>query len=170
FGDGLARGVMGSYYLRPDAHLGLKYFRSDEISDVFDDYRAHSDLLAITVKEFISNSFYMEGGFGVRKKYVHRKNRDLIIEDSTYWVKHTSDYSRTDAGFLIGIGNQWQWSRFTIGCEWIGAYIPASPTRVNGNKEEIREDGSRRNLSLDRSDRNTETSVRLLNFHLGMVF
>ncbi len=112
-------GLTGGYYFNPNSILELELFSSEDDSrdDVNNDYkysnvnfRQTTDAVSANWKYFTGNSFYIRPGiFYVDYQY---KTEGYIFGNS--------DISRKDLGVSFGIGNQWQWENFTIGCEWIG--------------------------------------------------
>lgn len=71
----------------------------------------------------------------------------------------------------LAIGNKWQWSNFTLGCDWIGVMVPIAQI---SKKDDLTDDGS-----LSRSDQNHKdtanelakvTNLQFLRFYLGVAF
>ena len=57
---------------------------------------------------FVGNSFYSRAGLHYRA--VKRQNESLRTAEENY----------RDIHLRVSIGNQWQWSNFTLGVDWIG--------------------------------------------------
>ena len=93
-----------SYFLSKDQNIGIKYIEYDSPKVYEDTYRG--EVLEIFYKKFNGNSFYV-------KPLVFYRNMDIDEKEGT-------DYVFSDFGVGISIGNQWQWSNFTIGCDWVG--------------------------------------------------
>lgn len=169
---GINRGLMAGYSLRPNSQILLKYELGNELDGLFGNYKAQSEFVAVTEREFFGNSFYLEGGLAGHKKNVQRSNpwdQAPLNVNGPYVVKTESEYERRDFGMVFGLGNQWQWSHFTLGCEWVGIYIPFSSSKTQGYKVETLSDGSSKRWDIARNDVNS-SDLRLLNLHFGFSF
>lgn len=95
--------VMLSKFLTSSDLLGLKagYLKDSESSS--DAYQMN---LSLQYKRFFSNSFYLAPEVFYLKREVERE----YSRDSKY----------RGLGASLRLGNQWQWEKLTIGCDWIG--------------------------------------------------
>jgi hypothetical protein len=86
------------------------------------DFRADgsSSIVGARYKRFVTNSFYWHGGF------TFRQTKASLYAVETYGSKATevAALDNSDIGGSFAIGNQWQWSTFNLGCDWIGLYLP----------------------------------------------
>ena len=75
------------------------------------------------LKQFFGNSFHMD--VGVEKKAYRSLYRVVGDTDN----RHV-DYSVTATGPTFAIGHQWQWSYFTLGCDWLRVFKPTKYERT----------------------------------------
>ncbi len=77
---------------------------------------------AVRYKSFLGNSFYWRVGPGLRQYQIKDRLGSIFSDreelDSTGTV--------LSFGADVGIGNQWQFETFTLGCDWVGYYFPVS--------------------------------------------
>lgn len=99
-------GVSVSKYINADNLIGLKAFQGKKGGEgTFFDNPESQTVFALNYKHFFGNTFYLSSGL--------------------YYLNYTEEhYSSnlhlTDIGAEIRIGNQWQWSHFSIGVDWLG--------------------------------------------------
>lgn len=70
------------------------------------------------------------------------------------------------------VGNQWQWSNFTIGCDWLGVMVPVAVLKIDdrfGNTTGI-SDSSRKSLDDAWMTLGKTTSVMLTRLYVGASF
>jgi hypothetical protein len=105
------------YFITPDSLVGINYSTgSMEHNDaVFD-----STLLELTYKRFFTNSIYMDAGIANEVVDVRYK----VIDTANSFARVESKASLKRSGFVLHIGNQWQFSNFTFGCDWLGHHLP----------------------------------------------
>jgi hypothetical protein len=73
--------------------------------------------ISLGYKRFVGNSFYFAANIYYRKHDIALK---LDGEDDLFAENSVSTYSFEDLGGGFRIGNQWQWSNFTLGVDWLG--------------------------------------------------
>lgn len=115
-------------------------------------------------KHFTGNSFYFKTGVDYRHvKYRYEGNWPFSSND---------DYNFEGDGFVgtFVIGNQWQWSNFTLGCDWVGITVPLSHNIQNKSIES----GSSTYAQNDMNDRQDQylnkIQIQGLRLYLGATF
>lgn len=136
-------------------------------------------LLSTRAKWFFGNSFYGVGGVGYRQ--VTMRDTRSQYDNNTYLAKSHLIYQNTAITAEGGIGNQWQFSGFTLGCDWVGLSIPtvylsedrdSTLTDSRGltpAQEELiaeKEDDTHKGLA----ESATGVTLQLLRFYLGWSF
>ena len=107
------------------------------------------------IKHFTSNSFYLKGEVYYRNQdHINKTGSKVKPGTVSEWMVTYKDTARIeDIGLGFRIGNQWQWDRFTLGCDWAGINRSISTISKRGN--------------LDSEDLN---AINLLNFYIGASF
>lgn len=105
-------GFSVGYFATPNVRLEANYTKGE--IDFFDEMS--SKLYAAKVKYFIGNSFYVNVGAAYRQL-------DLTINE---WLFSDRRLARSihHVGGEASFGNSWQFSSFTIGCDWAGYFLP----------------------------------------------
>jgi hypothetical protein len=65
------------------------------------------------LKEFFGNSFYLRGGV-VATRFQYNGDLNFIFRTPG------PQFSGQMLSAKVSVGNQWQWQRFNLGCDWIG--------------------------------------------------
>jgi hypothetical protein len=113
--------------------------------------------LSLGSKLFLSNSFYVEGtGF---YRIVARK-ADQFANDI--------EFSSQAVGMEFLIGNQWQWNRFTLGCDWIGVHVPLSVFGEKSRGTDSSEYFQRKSTEFESFSK--RVSLILAGFYIGFSF
>ncbi len=116
--------------------------------------------ISVNYKKFFSNSFY--GLFGL--EYSEIRSRfdagGFLGLGETYSIR---DISRT--ALDLRAGNQWQWSHFTMGVDWIGLLIPIHTSKTEQNTQLYRNEKLLKHL-----DQLEEFDFSLFRFYLGVNF
>ncbi len=112
-------GLGVGYYFSPDLVAELSYVAG---STEFLDLEVTTSLIEARAKYFIGNSFYAIGGLGQRTIGF---TADLDAS-SVGGAKKKVSVDTSSTGLSLGIGNHWQWSGFTLGCQWLGYFMPLS--------------------------------------------
>lgn len=86
---------------------------------------ADTRALSASLKKFVGNSFYLRGGAEYRQVKYRQHDEDWLILSSTS-TRNKSDLSFDGnmTSVTFSIGNQWQFSGFTIGADWAGVTMP----------------------------------------------
>lgn len=177
-------GLNAGYYLNPDLiiQLELSSGQSDlAVKSSSDTSSISSDITAKTVgvnaKYFTGNSFYFKGGLAYRQ--IGLKNLNYTSGVSTLSSSSASQtkISISDMGSVdsaaaeLSIGNQWQWSTFTIGCDWLGVMVPLAVVKID---DRITTSGmssaDRKSLQDAWTTLGKATSVQIGRFYLGASF
>lgn len=91
---------------------------------VFDSNRVTEKSLGVSLKKFAGNSFYVSGGLDARRvQYEQTKETWLIFSTDQ---KSTMSFEGNLLSANLALGNQWQFTGFTLGCDWIGVSLPLS--------------------------------------------
>lgn len=121
-----------------------------------------SSLAEVRWKQFFGNSFYMNLGAGYRTITFKATLEPITGNDDI-----SSQFDVNSFGASIGIGNRWQWDNFTIGCDWIGYFVPFSSSGDSdvGNEADPVDKADLED-SVDRIGKSA--SSQLLRFYLGV--
>jgi len=133
-------GLNAGYYLNPDlilqleissgqTGLDIKSSRSGSIA-----YDIQAKTAGVNAKYFTGNSFYFKGGLAYRqiglKNLNYTPNSSSLIDTKV----SASDVGTVDSlAAEFSLGNQWQWSAFTIGCDWIGVMVPLAVVKIDNS-------------------------------------
>jgi len=154
-------GIRTGYFITPDSLLAVNYSSGKLTTD---DSDFEFSLIELIYKRFFTNSFYMDAGIAREKVLVDYEV--VSSTNSSLHVKSQADIQRN--GLVIHMGNQWQWSRFTIGCDWIGHHLPLvkeEAFKSNGNVAASEEDRKKKNI------KNTvRSTLQLARIYLGISF
>lgn len=104
------QGVVVGYYLKPDFILEGAYDRFAYNSTTVD---VEITNIQARSKKFWGNSFYTSHGLGYRTAKLDVK---VLGESASATI--------SSLGLDLGIGNRWQWDRFSIGIDWYDLFIP----------------------------------------------
>lgn len=156
------QGLIASYYLNSDSLIQLEYTTSNYDTNYIDTTHSSFNAFGIHYKKFISNSFYFNTG--VDQRYIKYK----IDKSSYYYEKNYNLEGNTFTADFI-IGNQWQWSNFTLGCDWVGVVAPIKSSYSGTLTGEI----TKLDFEEYNSDKNRffkDPSLIVTRFYLGASF
>ena len=160
--DAGSQGLVAGFYLTPDLVLFAEVMKNSYTSIYNSSVSGAEDRNGVSygahVKYFLGNSFYLRGGLDQR--------------NSHYAYSDTGGSSGFDAQSLaanFSIGNQWQWSVFTLGCDWIGLERPISTTYTGDYVNGTNQFQAQSNYN-DRKSAVTGNQLNLLRFYLGVSF
>ncbi len=85
-----------------------------------------STLTELRLKHWFGNSFYVNGGAGLRSI-----TGEATLEPLTGTDDIKSSVKASSFGASLSIGNRWQWEYFSIGCDWVGTFQPLSTTEAS---------------------------------------
>ena len=158
-------GAEVGYYLTPNRVLEADFLQS---SFAFLGTESKINLATARFKWFLNNSFYLQFGAGIRQMEA--------IDDSSYFStafnleSYSSKFSAVHGIAEVGLGNRWQFSSFTIGCDWVGYVVPlaklSSSESFSGAVSDDQKTKDRSNFEKEAGAGN----LLLLRLHLGMSF
>lgn len=177
-------GIRGMMYITPKLAIDATYSRA---SFALFGYESTYDLASTHAKWFFGNSFYLTGGAGIsrfaasstRTTFTTVGGNEDSDSDSFVAVEETESYDNTSLVAELGIGNHWQFSSFTLGCDWAGAVVPIATLSETSDPEESEstetasEDADDLDASDDSSDMKasaTSTKLNFVRFYLGWAF
>lgn len=154
----LTQGGSFGYFINPDLIISLEVVSGNSPIILFDinSYRSVKyNSVGIHAKNFVGRSFYFKGGVDV-----NRFTEDFVGFNIAN--RHGFDSDSTSAS--IAIGNQWQFSHFTLGCDWVGATLPLTS---NIKSEYASDNYEKASLEDDKTRYLKSTGLQLLRFYLG---
>lgn len=154
----LTQGLSFGYFINPDLIISVEAVSGQSPLILFDivSYRSVKyNSVGVHFKKFIGRTFYFKAGADV-----NRFTEDYVGYPSTNTYGFDSDSVSTS----IVIGNQWQISNFTIGCDWVGATLPISS---NIKSEYASTTYNKTDLESDKSRYLKNTGLQLVRFYLG---
>jgi hypothetical protein len=111
FGLGTGEEFGFGRYIDPDHQLSLRLGRGEDRGNDSDDYDEKQVVAALQYKSFQgNNSFYVSPGLYYLNYHATKK-----VDEVSGPTEHFNT-----VGFDVRIGNQWQWSHWTIGIDWLG--------------------------------------------------
>jgi hypothetical protein len=137
----LSYGAGGSYNISSNLSLGVQYLTgqktihessTDETSTINKDAKLVGSAAYLSGRYFFGNSFNLLMGLGLRAATI-----DYSAEEPSTQLAIKGKVDIKSVVLPIFIGNRWTFkSGFTVGCDWIGAFIPLTGTAkasVEGN-------------------------------------
>ena len=158
-----SNGLNVGYFLNRNTILQLEYA---EGKMGFTDFDIKARTIGANAKYFFGNSFYGKGGVAYRSVGVYN------LECVSCKAGSRIDLGSADSvGAEVAIGNQWQWEYFTLGCDWLGAMVPFSTTKVANNAKAAGvSDDTNKEIDDIWNRIGKTTSIQLLRFYLGASF
>lgn len=154
-------GFRGGYFISPDLTAELSYASGGA---TLGDFEAKKTVIEAKAKYFLGNSFYIDGGLAQESWAV-----TYPVMDAGGSTSSNLSGSVSNTGLVFHIGNQWQWSGFTLGCDWLGYFASLSSSASF--------DGS---TTVDEADKKKEEddvkstmgggSAHVTRFYLGWSF
>jgi hypothetical protein len=164
-------GARAAFILNPRYTLELGYLQSDFH---FFSLEYHTHLASSRLKMFLGNTFYVLAGLGYAS--INAAN-SYYVSSSSAGSSRVTDVSY-ETNLLIGevaLGNQWQWSNFTLGCDWVGFLTPLAKLSENTRKHETQGNGGF--VSSDEKDDadhfgsiSSHTMIETVRLYLGWSF
>lgn len=160
----LSQGVAAGYFINRNSMVLFEVTGNNQNTRFMgSSFETKTSSVGVHFKQFFGNSFYARAGVDYRK-VSHKYDIQSIFSDSDFIYR--SEFEGSSMAATILIGNQWQWSNFTLGCDWIGYVAPFSSTVtkevVAGRSIEFHEDDKKRLLR--------DSIPQLLRFYLGASF
>lgn len=163
----LTQGVTFGIYLDPNSLItvDLKTGRdSSLINWSWDHYSVKYSAIGVNFKQFVNTSFYVQGGLNLRQI-------DYTYDYNGWYSGTSTEYTRFKGKTLeatFAIGNQWQWGKFTMGCDWVGINLPVTTTI--DSESTTGTSPSTKHLNDDEDKYLKQTSAIVTNFYLGVSF
>jgi|GEM_PF-1644266 len=166
------QGFEFSYFLDRNSHITIattdsRWTYSQSASNYDQDEFDHRSL-GVHWKHFSGNSFYYK--LGIDQRWSRFSTSNVRYFNNTGTVANFAKGSGESTVASIGIGNQWQWEYFTLGCDWIGWSQPIRQTVSNltindpSDEYQVRAGNDLSELYFRRG------IPHLLRFHLGATF
>ncbi len=114
-------GFAFGYFINPDLILSAEAVggnSSGTFFDFFSNRKLRYNSAGMHLKNFLSTNFYIKGGVDY--------NRFSEDYSSLFFGASSHGFESEFYSGAIAIGNQWQFSHFTIGCDWVGYTLPIS--------------------------------------------
>jgi hypothetical protein len=130
------------------------------------DFNIKGASVGVHFKHYVGNSFYYRAGIDYRTMDFQYDYVSSFSPSSNY----SRGFKGKSVGATFGIGNQWQFENFNLGCDWVGVTIPISKSISD---EYVTAGGPSYNLTDladDEDDYVRKTSLNLLRFYLGASF
>jgi len=136
----LSYGAQAHYIKSPKLQLGFlalsgTYTDSFDATSLVGEANAQGSVLSVNARYFFGNSFNVISGLGYRSA-----NIDMKFTGKLLLAEIDANVKVSGLVLPIFLGNHWTWSNgFTLGVDWLGAWIPLSPsteTSVSGNAPE----------------------------------
>lgn len=143
--------LSAGYYLHPYGILTLRY----SALNTSDDHGAYK-MRAVTIgyRRFFGNSFNI-----MPTIYYKRNTADMYAEGNKPYVVGSNNLVYEDIGTGFRVGNEWQWTNFTMGCDWFGL-------NLTNHRIKLEEKG----LTSDTKAPMKALTMTLLSFYLGYSF
>lgn len=165
--ESFVSGVSAGYFLNSDLMIttGFLIGQGFYTGTGYQHESMASQTFSLGLKKFLGNTFYGKGSLSHSKIDYH-------YSSTGSWLGTSGDTDRRLEGTMIAgsfvIGNQWQWSGFTLGCDWAGFSIPITSNvtrdQVTGSYGVASDtDSARREIFSD-------IRYELVNFYLGASF
>ena len=165
-------GLSAGFFLTPDNIISLGYASGSGSGSGFFTLGSESDTLStvgVSLKHFFGNSFYGTGSLN----YQHfTDTRTAFL--SGIFGSNPANYSFTGDSVRAGvsIGNQWQWSNFTLGCDWVGVSVPLTTnfSAENVSESDPSDTSQHQNRASAEKAYVSNVTVELVAFYLGVSF
>jgi len=154
-------GLRSGYFITPDSFVGVNYSQGTLafVSTVYE-----SNLFELTYKRFFTNSFYMDAGIASEQLEVKYE----VVSAVNSFAKVQSEAFFQRSGLVLHLGNQWQWRRFTVGCDWLGHHLPlVKKETFNAARDGDITDEGRQKQEVRSTTRST---LQLVRIYFGFSF
>lgn len=164
-------GLVLSYFLDRNTLLQFEAvsgrYTTDNWSWSNHETRREMSSYGIHLKRFPGNSFYYSVGLDWRD---YNYTYTYTSSNPTYNVYST--FSGQSLNAFVGIGNQWQWGNFTMGCEWAGVNLPFALQRISNENlvSPTLYEYEREDLDRQQDQAIKYPQLRLVNFYIGASF
>lgn len=126
----------------------------------FYNFSNSSSSFGVQYKKFFGNSFFVQSGLNYE---TFKSDYAEIFEDSStgLLIPSGSTLDINSLLFVLKIGNHWQWSNFTLGCDWLTLEMPSFTTF---NRERVWGKFQANSLASIREDKSYYTEHGALTF------
>lgn len=161
-------GIAAGYYLTPNQILEVSYAQG-EIDLLIT--TINNSMASLHLKSFWSNSFYTN--LGVAQRTLGYSFLISEVDSNGNFTARNQEFLANNSAFGVdfSIGNRWQWNTFSLGCDWVGFFLPVAvtgETTIQANSSYDPQDIEDANKDMDRfSKRGT---IQFLRFYLGVSF
>lgn len=146
-------------YLTPDRLMELSVLQA---KFEFLGFSSEYTFLTGEYHMFFGNSFYAFAGGGIRM--IEASQSDFIFA-----TDYESTFKSTHLVGGGGIGNRWQWSNFTMGCDWVAYMQPIF--KISSSSSATDEGGTRFGEDESNYDSRVNSGNTITTrFHLGVSF
>lgn len=142
-----------------------------QLAGAFGQVSVATTSMSVGVRQFFSDTFYLRGG--VRYQRLVESDDIVYIAAQPEGDHGVPDSIRqrlivSDVGPDVSFGNHWQWGSFTLGVDWLGAYVPVITTAARS--EEVSESTGKVASRTPVSTLSSRLDLRLLHLQLGATF
>jgi len=117
---------------------------------------------SLGVRQFVSDSFYLRGGLRFRELARPSSSKAGDDLDALEEVR--------DLGPDLSLGNRWQWGGFTLGADWLGAYVPITQTAAKEKTTRRSTNEVVESRKLANGAVSSPIEIRLLHVQAGVTF
>ncbi|MFZ3231392.1 MAG: hypothetical protein WA160_14375 [Pseudobdellovibrio sp.] len=161
----ITQGLTLGFFINPNSVINIELKNGKKFSflgDILGQYRVNQSSLGIYYKQFTNTSFYFKAG-------VDYRTVDYSY-NYTGWFNSTENtqFIGSSTALTFAIGNHWQFSNFTLGCDWVGINLPIIYQTISEST-----DGSAQNptrLADEKDNYLKKSSLLVTNFYLGFSF
>ena len=152
-------GVNLGYFYDSQSIFQFEYSKGKVPVRVFD---IETQTIAINYQRFFGNSFY--GKIGITDRQIKGSNLNF------FGVLNSDVNAAVESlGGELSLGNQWQWNKMTIGCDWLGIFIPFTVLSTDYDRAGV-SDIEKRSIEIAARKLGLLMSVRVAQFYIGASF
>ena len=156
-------GLIYNYFFSRNDLLVLEY-----LTDAFSNYSSRhynikTSSFGVHYKKFTGNSFYFR--VGLDQRFIDYNYNSIFLTPP-----ESSAFKGTSTMLSFAIGNQWQWSNWSLGCDWIGTALPLLKSSSNESYSITSDNLARTNMELDQKIFATGSTPYALRFYAGYNF
>jgi hypothetical protein len=160
------RGLVGGYFLNRNMVVQAEVMGGELYSESIVNAWSSGSLdvdgrsFGAHFKHYVGNSFYYRAGLDWRS---------LKYRFADTFSGTSGQFDGTSLAVTFNIGNQWQWSNFTLGCDWVGLSVPLSKSfknelLVTGTSYDANDFDEDKELLV------SKTNLNLVRFYIGASF
>lgn len=161
----LGTGAQVGYFIDRNSLVMLDVTSSSLNTSYWNEYLYTGYTAGAHYKHFYGNSFYFRAGIDQRNIEMKVKSRYILTDD---YINRNFEVESTAASIVIG--NQWQWSNFTLGCDWYGLSVPLRSSVKSEYLSANADDYDRKRIKEDEDQFSKNSRTQGLRFYLGASF